>query len=253
MACQLGERAGAAITNAHLYEQATHAITLRDEFLSIAGHELRTPLATMSLHVEAVLALPDTLPLVDAKARIGKLTKQTERLTKLVEELLDVTRMSASPLALERERLDLGELARDLISRFALDATRVGTPIMAAIESVAGNWDRTRIEQIVTNLISNALKYGKGKRVDVVVKQQNGAAVLTVTDRGIGIAVPDQSRIFERFERAVSSRRFGGLGLGLWIVRQLVESHGGSISVASTSGEGSTFTVHLPIEPAGSS
>lgn len=248
MATGLGERAGAAIMNAQLYEQATEAIKVRDEFVSVAGHELRTPLATMSLHVEAVLALPPQTPLGGITDRIDKLGKQTERLTRLVEELLDVSRISTARLVLEREMVDLGDIVRDAVSRFAPEAARARAPIAANTATpVVGHWDRLRIEQVVTNLVSNALKYGKGRPIEIDVDCRSDRAVLTVCDHGIGIAAADQARIFERFERAVSSRQFGGLGLGLWIVRQLVEAHGGSISVRSRRGEGSTFTVELPV------
>lgn len=247
MATQLGERAGAAITNAQLYEQATHAIALRDEFVSIAGHELRTPLATMSLAVESLLHLPDDTLLGTVKERIEKQGKQTDRLIRLVEELLDVTRLASSRLVLEREDVDLAELVRDVASRFSAEATRIRSPFVIEVEPAIGHWDRMRVEQITTNLITNALKYGKGKPIEISVEQRERDAVLTITDHGIGIEARDHARVFERFERAVSARQFGGLGLGLWIVRQLVEAHGGSIALASAPGDGSTFSVQLPL------
>lgn len=247
MATQLGERAGAAITNAQLYEQATHAIALRDEFVSIAGHELRTPLATMSLAVESLLHLPDDTLLGTVKNRIVKQGKQTDRLVRLVEELLDVTRLASARLELERESVDLAELVRDVASRFSAEATRIHSPLVVEVAPVIGQWDRVRVEQITTNLVSNALKYGKGKPIEISVQQHERDAVLTITDHGIGIEARDHARIFERFERAVSARQFGGLGLGLWIVRQLVEAHGGSIELASAPGDGSTFSVQLPL------
>ncbi len=247
MATQLGERAGAAITNAQLYEQATHAIALRDEFVSVAGHELRTPLATMSLAVESLLHLPDNTPLGTVKARIEKQGKQTDRLIRLVEELLDVTRLASSRLVLEREKVDLAELVRDVASRFSAEASRIHSPLVIEVQPTIGQWDRMRVEQITTNLMSNALKYGKGKPIEIRVEQRERDAVLTITDHGIGIEARDHARIFERFERAVSARQFGGLGLGLWIVRQLVEAHGGSIELASVPGDGSTFSVQLPL------
>ena len=246
MAEQLAERAGAAIGNAMLYEQAQTAIRLRDEFVLVAGHELRTPLAAMMLHHQALAALPETAPIAKVIERGKKLVSQSDRMARLVEELLDVSRVSAGRLTLERSRFDLAELVEEAIGRMRDAFERAGVALTVETEAVEGTWDRGRIDQIVTNLLSNALKYGRGAPVDVRLVGRDGTAVLTVTDRGIGIAPADQARVFHRFERAVPARKFAGLGLGLWISAQLVEAHGGTIAVASALGEGSTFTVVLP-------
>ncbi len=243
---QLGERAGAAIANGKLYDQATSAIRLRDEFLLIAGHELRTPLAALMLHHQSLALAPDTMPISKVRERAKKLVIQSDRLARLIEELLDVSRITAGRVTLVREELDLARLVEDIVERMTEDPARKST-VRVVAESAIGTWDRGRIDQVVTNLVANAFKYGGGEQIDVRVDREAAHAVLSVRDRGIGISAVDQARIFERFERAVSPRNFGGLGLGLWITRQLVEAHGGTISVESTPGQGSTFTVLLPL------
>lgn len=247
MAEQLAERAGAAIANATLYDQAVKAIRLRDEFLLIAGHELRTPLAAMSLHHESLLAARPEMPITKVKERAAKLVEQSNRMSRLIDELLDVSRISAGRLTLERTDVDLGELVSECADRMREDLLRARCELRVAATPVVGHWDRGRLDQVVTNLLSNASKYGKGHPIEVAVTHDAGGAQLTVRDHGIGIAAADQARIFERFERAVPVRNFGGLGLGLWIVRQLVEAHGGTISVASVPGDGATFCVRLPL------
>ncbi len=150
-------------------------------------------------------------------------------------------------MSIEAEEVDLAKLVRDLVERTGEDLERAGCTLkIDADVPVVGRWDPFRLDQIVTNLLSNAVKYGHGKPIEVKVEASGDVARLSVTDHGIGIAPSNQARIFGRFERAVSERHFGGFGLGLWIVRQIIESHGGAIRVSSEPGQGSTFTVELP-------
>ncbi len=244
----LGERAGAAIANAKLYDEATSAVRLRDEFLLIAGHELRTPLAALMLHHQSLAQAADTMPISKVRDKAKKLVQQSDRLSHLVDELLDVSRITAGQVTLALEELDLAKLVEEIVERMTEDSQRRST-VRVVGESAIGHWDRGRLDQVVTNLVANAFKYGSGQQIDVRVSREDSHAVLSVRDRGIGIAEADHKRIFDRFERAVSPRNFGGLGLGLWIVNQLVEAHKGTISVASTPGQGSTFTVRLPVTP----
>jgi signal transduction histidine kinase len=137
----------------------------------------------------------------------------------------------------------------EIIDRFCEQASATGCDIRYDSVVVTGLWDRLRLDQVFTNLLSNALKYGRGKPVHVRVEAEGDRARLTVRDRGIGISLDDQARIFGRFERAVSERNFGGLGLGLWIAKQIIDRHGGTIAVDSEPGEGSTFIVELPCQP----
>lgn len=240
----LAARAALALENARLYRQATEAISIRDGFLSVAGHELKTPLTALQLQLRCL-----TREVQDA-ARVSKLSRQCRRLSSLVDELLDVSRITAGRLRLELEELDLVTVARDRIQGLAEELDRADCEVLLlAPGPVVGRWDRLRVEQILSNLLSNAMKYGGGKPIDLTVHQSRSGARIQVRDRGMGIAAEDQERIFARFERAVSSRHFGGLGLGLWIARQVAEAHGGTITVASVPGEGATFTVDLPFAP----
>lgn len=252
MAEQLGERAGAAIANARLYAAAREAIRARDDFMLVAGHELRTPLAALALHHESLAVTRDGTPLEKIRERGLKLRSQTERLGKLIEDLLDVSRLSAGRLVLELHDVTLGALVREIVERMHDELERAHVEVTLEIDdTLYGHWDRARIDQIVTNLIGNAVKYGKGAPLTIRVVRDGAMAALVVADRGIGIAAADQPRIFERFERAVSSRKFGGLGLGLWIASELVKAHRGTIEVASEPGAGATFTVRLPIAQSG--
>lgn len=227
---------------------AEEAVAIRDEFLSIAGHELKTPLTALLFHAESLSKNAESLSGRDVCERAAKMVRNSQRLARLVDELLDVSRIAAGRLALEREEIDLSQLVRDMAARHGEAAAQSGSTIrLLSSYPVVGCWDRLRLEQIVDNLLANAVKYGRGQPIDVHVESDGGVARVVIVDRGLGIAPSDQARIFERFERAVSSRHYGGLGLGLWIVRQIVEAHGGKIRVRSTPDEGAEFTVDLPL------
>lgn len=254
LARELAERAALAVDNARLYAEAQEAVRVRDEFLSIASHELRTPLTPLQLHVQdMVRRASGEGPQLSGEKMVGKLdavARQVDRMQALVENLLDISRITQQRLKVDYEDVDLAETVRDVVARFSRPAEHAGvTLIVDAPEPVHGSWDRLRLDQIVTNLVANAVKFGAGEPVEIRVRSQDGIATLTVRDHGIGIAVADQARIFERFERAVTSKHFGGFGLGLWIVRQIIEALGGTIEVDSQVGAGSRFTVALPTEP----
>lgn len=249
IALQVAERAGVAVHNAGLYQRAIAAIQLRDEFLSVAGHELRTPLTALLLQAQS-LARSSQEPSQGerAKQRAERLTRSAARLSKLVDELLDVTRITSGRLQLSPESLDLGELVSEVLQGASEQIERSRSPVRCSGgEGLRGAWDRHRLEQVVMNLLSNALKYGNEQPITITLTREDEQAVLRIRDHGIGISVEDQARIFGRFERAVSPRNFGGLGLGLWIARQIVEAHGGTIEVWSVQGQGSEFTVRLPL------
>ncbi len=231
----------------HLYEEARDAVKARDAFLSVAGHEIRTPLSALHLlfyqlsrHVRAL----GNEKAVDLAARCEA---QLTRLIRLADELLDVSRISAAQLHLSPEEMDLAQLARDVVERFEENARRAGSSIeLRTAGPVDGFWDRLRLDQVLSNLLTNALKFGAGEPIVVNVGTQNGRAQLSVADRGIGIGDEDQRRIFERFQRGSAADRYPGMGLGLWITREIVEAHGGRISVESRPGAGATFRVALP-------
>jgi signal transduction histidine kinase len=251
----LAHRSALAIDNARLYQNAQAAIAARDEFLSIASHELRTPLTPLLLNVQSLLQ--SKKPNDEAISRrqlvtvLGRSEKQVRRLATLIDRLLDVSRIGSGGLRLQfEESVDLSEIVREVAERFGEDAARAGSTLeVSGDQAVAGHWDRLRIEQVVTNLLTNAIKYGAQRPVVIKVHRNEEAATLSVTDHGIGIPTDKLSRIFNRFERAVSSRSYGGLGLGLYITRQILDAHGGSIAVISEVGVGSTFTVELPFKP----
>jgi signal transduction histidine kinase len=253
MALELARRVALAADNARLYEEAREAIRLRDEFLSVASHELRTPLTPLNLKLGMLRRLAEqagqgTLPATQVGADIAVAARHVQRLTNLVDHLLDVTRIRAGKLQLQLESVDLAEVVRDAAARLASVAAECGSTLdLVTPERCTGVWDRMRLEQIVTNLLTNALKYGGGKPVRVRLEEQGpGQVVLSVRDSGIGMEPSVLERIFGRFERGHSGRHYPGLGLGLYITRQVVTALEGTISVESAPGKGSVFTVVLP-------
>jgi PAS domain S-box-containing protein len=254
LAEHLADRCSLAIDNACLYREAQNAVRLRDEFLSIASHELRTPLTSFTMQIQLINRLASDGALLRLpKEKLAKLLRisqeQIERFSKLVNDLLDASRIAAGRLALSVESVDLGTLVRDVIGRFGAELEKAGIPIELRLdEPVVGQWDRLRIEQVIVNLLSNAIKYGEGKPIEVSAWTEGSQAWFRVRDRGAGIRKEDQARIFDRFERAVPKRSAGGLGLGLYIVRQIVEAHQGAIIVESQPGQGATFTVKVPLD-----
>jgi two-component system, OmpR family, sensor kinase len=158
-----------------------------------------------------------------------------------------VSRIAAGRLELHVETVDLAQIVSEVGTRFGEEAARAGSVLnVHAPAAVVGRWDKSRLDQVITNLVSNAIKYGDCKPIDVSVVAEDDVAVVTIRDRGLGIAPGDHERIFGRFERAASSRHYGGIGLGLWIVKQIIDALGGTVTVESTPGDGSTFKVALP-------
>lgn len=244
---ELGRRAALAIENARLYREAREALRVREEFLSIAAHEIRTPVTSIHL---AAQALGNKEPTTAMKRRLlGVIEREDRRLARLVDDLLDVGRIRSGHLELELGRVDLAQVVRDVVERLGPQSARSGSELSVSTAGQAvGTWDRSRLEQVVDNLLSNAIKFGRGKPIVLEVRVQGGRAVLRVTDQGAGIPEHLQGRIFEPFERAVRERMYGGLGLGLYIVRTIVEALGGTVRVRSAPGAGATFTVELPME-----
>jgi signal transduction histidine kinase/CheY-like chemotaxis protein len=283
LAVDLARRVSVSIENAKLYHEAQEAIRARDEFLSIASHELKTPLTTLQLEVQMLLRLSrkgsGVVPMpVGAGAEssrggafevgrgsMGKpapsftpefiatklevLEHQTKKLSKLINNLLDVSRIAAGRLEIRLEEVDVARVVRDVITRFGPQFSLAGSILTLKADSpIIAKLDRLRIEQVITNLVSNTLKYGRGKPVEVLVEEFDHKCRIVVSDHGIGIAPEHKTRIFERFERAAASRNYGGLGLGLYIVKQIVDGLCGTVYVESNLGAGSTFTVELPLD-----
>ena len=256
---ELADRAALVIHNARLYEaaedarrEAEKASRLKDEFLSAASHELRTPITTIQLMIQTTLRQVHKLgqgqiPAQWLHPRLEKADSQARRLVGLIDDLLEVSRIGAGQLEVHAEAMDLCELIRSVAARFEEQAAEAGSELtVVAPESLAGCWDRGRLDQVVTNLMTNAIKYGRGKPITIEVSAAEGAVRIAVIDRGIGVAPEHQARIFERFERAEPVRNYGGFGIGLWIVREIVTRMGGSIRVESRLAEGATFVVELP-------
>ena len=234
-----------------LVSQLQDALHVREEFLSVAAHELRTPVTSLLLQLQWLVRLlrSGREPSNELEPRLEVATKQTKRLAALVNELLDVSRISSGRLEMNVEEVDLIGLVAEMLDRHRHVAESAGCVVaMETNGDVRGRWDRLRLEQLMTNLLSNAIKYGPGAPIKITVARAGGDARVSVRDEGIGIGREDLGRIFDRFERAVSSQHYGGLGLGLYIAREIAEAHGGRIEVASEPGKGSTFTVWLPIE-----
>jgi len=246
---EFGHRAALALENVSLYQKARSAVALREEFLSIASHELRTPLATLQLHLQLLqrkAAQPFSSQ--EASERVQKCVNQTGRLARLIDTLLDVSLISSGQITLKTEEVDLSALIHETVERFHAETNgTAGALRFRDGVQAKGLWDRLRLEQVVTNLIANGIKYGAGAPVEVVLSHEEAEAIITVRDGGIGIAKEDLGRIFERFQRAASARNYSGLGLGLYVTRQIVEAHGGTIAVESEEGSGSLFTVRLPL------
>ncbi len=226
---------------------AEKAVHVRDEFLSVASHELRTPLTTLQLRL-AGLKADLTAGIIDPRVerKLDSALRQGSRLVGLVDGLLDVSRITSGVITLQREQFDLVEAVRELVEQFGEAAAAAGVMLSVhATGPVIGIWDRLRIQQIVQNLVSNAIKYAPHEPVEITVEARDGIATITVHDHGIGIMPADLERIFAPFERAVSARNYGGLGLGLYIARENAAVHGGSIRTVP--GEGATFVVELPM------
>jgi len=235
---------------ARLLEDRQLAVAARDRFLAVATHELRTPLATLALLVDHLVVPPhsttDPGGVVVQNRQLAMLTRQVERLTALAGEMLEVSRITTGRLQLNPAPVDLRDVVREVLDRFDLEIRRRHVTLKVnAPDPAPGTWDAARIDQVITNLISNALKYGAGRPIEVSVRVEASQAVVVVRDHGIGIPADEQSRIFGPFAPLPAATHHAGLGLGLWIVQQIVQASGGRIRVDSRPEHGSTFTVEL--------
>ena len=230
------------------------AVRVRDDFMSMVSHELRTPLNTLYLETQVRkmhLSKGNLKPFSAEQlpTMIERDQRQIQNMVRLIDDMLDVTRLRRDALSIRPNAFDLSALARRVIDNLGQQAEAAGSAItLEAPFPVQGVWDEFRIEQVLTNLLTNALRYGSGGPVRVDVAQDDGLATMSVRDHGIGVAPADQDRIFEQFERTEDSRKHAaGLGLGLYITREIVRAHGGTISLESVTGQGSLFRVTLPL------
>lgn len=229
------------------------ALAARDEFFSIASHELKTPITAINLQLQILgRLLSQTEGSNPVKERMekafGTFNRQVTKLNGLVDTLLDVTRIKNGKLNLERKDLELSSLVKEVTDRFTTTDKSVNVKLELAAD-VWGFWDMQRLDQVITNLVSNAIKYGEGTPVEVTLTRHDGFASLSVNDGGPGITPDRLPFIFDRFERAVENSSVQGLGLGLYIVKQIVQAHGGSVNVESRASRGTTFMVSLPTLP----
>ena len=238
-------------------DEVQRLLQLRDEFISIAGHELKTPLTPLCLQrhmIQKIMQSTDLPTDVKEQKLEGYLEmskRQIDTLTKLVEALLDVSQIRLGRFCVKPEtNVDLFNLVREVVERYRPQWEMAHSPVNIELlgESPKGQWDSLRMEQVISNLLTNAIKYGRGKPIELTVSSDRSGARISVRDFGSGISAADQARIFNRFERAGSISSFGGLGLGLYITRQIVAAHAGTIGIESEVGKGTTFTIDLPLQ-----
>ena len=221
------------------------ALESRDDFISVASHELKTPLTALSLHLDLAARQAES----EVKGSVLAARGQIGKISDLIERLFDVTRIRSGVLAMNRVHYDLCKLVQDVVDRLQVlaDSSRIQIRVVFDSEVIFGYWDAPRIEQVLTNLISNAFKYGGGQDVDVAVSHSVAEVWVRVIDHGSGISVEAQQRIFDRFHRDLRpGKQVPGLGLGLYVSKKISEAHGGSLEVESRPGGGSTFVLRLP-------
>lgn len=228
------------------------ALGARDTFLSVASHELKSPITALQLVLERLQrsARRDaSFSGAQVAERLEPALRQVRRLGVLVQNLLDVSRARNNHFDLDRERFELGSLLREVCERFTEQARHAGSELaLEDCPQVEVHWDRLRVEQALSNLITNAIKYGAGGPISVRAERRDGVVSLQVADRGPGVAPDDHARIFNPFERASSGHRVESLGLGLYIVREIARAHGGTVELTGRDGGGSCFTLRLPVE-----
>jgi signal transduction histidine kinase len=250
-----GENGRSEADKDRLIEELREAVRTRDEFVAIAAHELRNPMTPILMQVHNLAGAardprrcrPELLA-----PRLELLEHAVRDFVRRATTLLDVSRIAAGNVRVEPTEVDLSHVVRGVVDGAAVAARMAHCPLELNLqEGVVGMWDRLAVEQVAENLLSNAIKFGAGKPVGVVLRSDGQTARLVVRDRGIGISEKDRARIFGRFEQAVGQREHGGFGVGLWLVSQLIAAMGGGIAIESMPGEGSTFTVTLPLNDAG--
>jgi signal transduction histidine kinase len=253
LAEELARRVGSAVDNALLYKEAQKAIEIREEFLSIASHELKTPITSLSLQLEmtrkGINLEENVIPAPEKMAKMLDNSRlQVTRLIHLVEDLLDATRIQTGKFSFNFEEINFSDLVTEMNSRFTEQFSRLESTVKMDIEpNVIGFFDHARLEQVIDNLLSNALKYAPASLVRISLKKTEEQVQLVIADHGPGIPLENQARVFERFERATSHRNVSGLGLGLFIVKEIIEGHGGTIRLESEPNQGTRFLIDLPL------
>lgn len=233
-----------------LYGQAQEAVKIRDTFMSVASHELKTPITTIKLQFQLLKRMVnkyETLSRADLDKPISRVDNVVNRLNVLIDDLLDVSRISAGKLSYHPEPVHLGPFVYEIIQELQEESTRNGSVINFHQEGdIVGSWDKHRLEQVMVNLLTNAIKYGNSNPISVKLKMEESRAVVEVKDQGLGISESNLPKIFDRFERVGNHNGIHGLGLGLWIVKKVLEGFDGAITVESKVNEGTTFKIYLP-------
>ena len=234
--------------NEHLVEELRAAIAARDQFIAIAAHELRNPMTPIVGQVQLLVSRARREQASPALLRgLEMLEMAVDHYVKRATTLLEITRLNAEQIPLQLSDFDLCELVRECVRKYQQLAARAGSTLHCDLSApILGNWDRLATEQILDNLVSNAIRYGDGKPVTIEVQSDPDWVVVRVVDRGIGVALADRQRIFQRFERAAGMSRSGGFGIGLWLSSKLVQAQAGVLELESEPGSGSTFIVRLP-------
>lgn len=228
-------------------EQAEAAVQMRDEFLAIASHELRTPLSTLVLRLGLLERHAAHGDIAQVQPSVRRAQDQAERIGRLVDRLLDVSQLASGSLKLDPTPCDLGDIVKDVAERLSEQASNAGSELRLTVDNgIIAESDKFRLDEALSNVVANAIKYGAGRPIDIQLETKEATAVLVVQDRGIGIPPADLSRIFGRFERTTVSRNYGGLGLGLYIASQIVEQHRGSIRAENRLSGGTRFVIELP-------
>jgi two-component system CheB/CheR fusion protein len=244
----LAEASAVAVANADLLAGMERSIRLRDEFIALAAHELNTPLAAVRLRTEALgRAARRAGEEAELAPELERLRGTLDRLTDVVGGLLAFSRASRDGIPLSRAQVDLGAVTEAAVAGLRARAEATGTELrVAAAPRVTGEWDGPRLGHAIAHLVENALKFGRGRPVDVTVEEGIGDARVVVRDRGPGVAPDARERIFEKYERAASADHVGGLGLGLWMARAIAEAHGGTVAIDAAAAEGATFVLTVP-------
>ncbi|HZU13357.1 MAG TPA: ATP-binding protein [Chloroflexota bacterium] len=241
---------GIAAENVRLFEAQQEALNVKDQFLSIVSHELRTPLTAMKGYAQMLRRRLADDP--DGQRFAASIDAQVTRLSRLVDDLLDVTRFARSQFELTRRPMDLRPALEEAVNRFSIIAPNHTFRLEVTDGDLHGEWDRDRLEQVLNNLIGNAVKYSpNGGEVLVRAGRTDHEITIAVHDQGVGIPPEEQSQVFDRFYRSAGTQNVKGMGLGLYVTRRVIEAHGGTVGVRSEPGAGSEFYFTLPVVGAG--
>jgi two-component system, OmpR family, sensor kinase len=250
----MGERNSVALVDESALlarlRDAQEAVRARDDFIAIAAHELRSPMSALALRLQMLELLAERTNEVRLRDEIQRTRRSVDRYVRRAVVLLDVTRLNAGEVTLSRTRVNIRHIVREVVEAHADEAVFHRVSLTADVETdAAGLWDPQMLEQILSNLVNNAIKYGGGTPVRLHAIVQDGVARFEISDGGPGISAEQRARIFEKFERAVPNAGYrSGYGLGLWIVGRMVAAHGGTIDVTAAPGGGARFVVSLPLE-----